>query len=153
MLLIPQHENRLERLSEKLRLADSVTPDLLAEVVVELCPQAARHSAWTARLNNLAKSAAWTDWSLELIRLALPNWHLRRLASEDGIWFCSLSERPHLPLALGDAAEATHEDLPLAILSAIVEARRTGITPQLKDRSVPHVLPAQGHAICCDNFA
>jgi hypothetical protein len=153
MLLIPQYEERLEGLSEKLRLADTVTPDLLAEVVVELCPQAARHFARTVRLNNLAKSAAWTDWSLELIRLTLPNWHLRRLAYEDGIWFCSLSEQPHLPLALGDAAEATHEDLPLAILSAIIEARRTGIAPQLEYRSVPHVRPAQGHPVCCDNFA
>jgi hypothetical protein len=153
MILIPQCEERLEGLSEKLWLADTVTPDLLTEVVTEICPQAARHSAWTARLNNLAKSAAWTDWSLELIRLALPNWHLRRLAYEDGIWFCSLSERPNLPLPLGDVAEAKHEDLPLAILSAIVEARRTRIAPQLEYRSVPHVRPAQGHAICCDNFA
>jgi hypothetical protein len=152
MLLIPQYEYRLERLSEKLRLADAVTPRLLAEVV-EIRPGASKHGGSAARLDTLAKSAAWTDWSLELLRLGLPTWHLRRLVYEDGVWFCSLSEQPNLPLALADAVEATHEDLPLAILSAIVEARRKSMKPQLEYRSVPHVRHAQCHAICCDNFA
>jgi hypothetical protein len=153
MLLIPQPWDRLERLSERLRLAERVTSGLLAEVVAEICPQADKQVGWTTRLHHLAKADAWTDWSLELIKLALPTWRLRRLAHEDGVWFCSLSEQPNLPLALADAAEATHEELPLAILSAMVEARRRRIAPRLEYRSVPNVRPTQGQAICCDNFA
>jgi hypothetical protein len=153
MLLIPQYEERLERLSARLRLADAATPVLLSETVAEVCPEVCNSRGSAARLDNLEKATAWTEWSLELIRLGMPAWQIRRLVHEDGIWLCSLSKHPNLPLVLDDVAEVAHENLPLAVLSAMVEARRKGIMPRLSHKVVPHIHPAQGHAICCDNFA
>jgi hypothetical protein len=58
------------------------------------------------------------------------------------------------PLELDDMAEADHESLPLAILSAFVEARRHNLTAaQSRPQSTPLVGRTQGYAICCDNFA
>ena len=51
-------------------------------------------------------------------------------------------------------AEASHESLSLAILSALVEARCHSLTAgEAQPKSVPQVRPTQGYAICCDNFA
>jgi hypothetical protein len=51
-------------------------------------------------------------------------------------------------------AEGNHESLPLAILSAFVEARRHSVMAgESRLQSVPQVRPTQGYAICCDNFA
>jgi hypothetical protein len=51
-------------------------------------------------------------------------------------------------------AEASHESLPLAILSAFVDARRQSLPAgEGRPKSVPQVRPTQAYAICCDNFA
>jgi hypothetical protein len=52
----------------------------------------------------------------------LPQWKLRRLICEDGKWHCSFSKQLGVPAGLDEVAEADHESLPLAILSALVEA-------------------------------
>jgi hypothetical protein len=66
-----------------------------------------------------------------------------------------LSKHIGLPAELDDEmAEASHESLLLAILSAFVEAgRHSLVAGEGRPRSVPQVRPAQGYAICCDNFA
>ena len=84
----------------------------------------------------------------------LPQWKLRRLIYEDGEWHCSLSKHMGLPVSLDELAEASHESLPLAILSAFVEARRNSLTAtESRPQSVPLLGPTGGYAICCDNFA
>jgi hypothetical protein len=51
-------------------------------------------------------------------------------------------------------AEASHESLPLAILTALVEAQCHSLTAgEARPKSVPQVRPTQAYAICCDNFA
>jgi len=52
---------------------------------------------------------------------------------------------------LDDAIDAHHEVLPLAILSAFLEARRDSAAR--KNQTVPQVRSAPAHAVCCDNFA
>src|SRR6476659_10952614 len=77
-----------------------------------------------ARIDQLIEARAWDDAALALIELELPAWKLRRLVYEDGEWLCSLSSHPNLSVALDDTVDARHEVLPLAILSAFIEARR-----------------------------
>jgi hypothetical protein len=80
----------------------------------------------------------------------MPQWKLRRVIYEDGEWLCSLSKQPRLPLSLDEVAEASHEDLALAILIAFLQARRAGVASLTV---VPQVRAMPGHAVCCDNFA
>src|SRR5665213_3330126 len=127
MLSDPKHEDCLDRLTEQLRLAPALTPDLIGIVIADACirlPVLTR-AGKTARIDQLIEAGAWCDTALALIELELPAWKLRRLIYEDGEWFCSLSKQPNLPVAFDDTADARHEVLPLAILSAFVEARRT----------------------------
>jgi len=107
-----------------------------------------------ARIDQLIEAGAWSDAALALIELELPGWKLRRLVYEDGEWFCSLSKQPNLPVGFDDTADARHEVLPLAILSAFLEARRTtSAVRQTSSPTVPQVQPTSGIVICCDNFA
>jgi hypothetical protein len=154
------NERRLDDLQEPLRRAPGVTPGLMSKFVAAgACPRIATPScaAKAARINRLIESKAWTEAALALVELELPQWKLRRLVHEDGIWLCSLSKQWNLPVWLSDNAESRHESLPLAILSALVEAHRcadapsrrvTGSVPQCRGESNSCV-----EALCCDNFA
>jgi hypothetical protein len=156
MLFHPKHEARLDRLADKLRVAQGVTRDLISNVIADACVRIpvltrAGKAAW---IDQLIEAGAWSDAALALIELELPAWKLRRLVYEDGEWHCSLSKQPNLPVALDDTADASHEVLPLAILNAFVEARRrTSAAPETTSATVPQVRPTSDYAICCDNFA
>jgi hypothetical protein len=149
------HEEHLRELQAQIRRADTITPVLMAEVIARACPRLqAQHRTAKARVTRLVESGAFTDATLALLELELPQWKLRRLIGEDDEWHCSLSKHIGLPAELDDMAEANHESLPLAILSAFVEARRHSLTAsEGRPKSVPQVRPRQGYAICCDNFA
>src|SRR5262245_33382582 len=149
------HEEVLRVLQEQLRRAHTITPGLMAEVIARACPRLqALHRPAKARVIRLIESGAFADATLALLGLELPQWKLRRLIYEDGEWHCSLSKHIGLPAELDDMAEASHESLPLAIVSAFVEARRRSLTAsEGRPQSVPQVRPTQGYAVCCDNFA
>jgi hypothetical protein len=111
-------------------------------------------SAKTARIERLIASEAWTDVALALIDLELPPWQVRRVAYDDGEWYCALSRERELPDWLDSSIEARHADLPLAILSAFVEAER--ISAPASRPSVPVVARDASpicEPVCCDNFA
>ena len=154
MLFDPKRETHLGRLEEHLRRAQAITPELMSEVIEEASIRFAAHETATkARVNRLIESGAWTDATLALVELELPQWKLRRLVYEDGEWFCSLSKEPRLPLDLDELAEAGHENLPLAILIALIEARRATAVSAPRPTAVPQVGRVQGYAVCCDNFS
>lgn len=158
MLSNPKYEGRLDWLTEQLRLAPALTTGLVSNVVVDTCSRLPvlnkAGKATRRRLDRLIEAGAWSDAVLALIELELPTWKIRRLVYEDGQWFCSLSKQPNLPMALDDTADACHEVLPLAILSAFVEARRkTSAVRETSLPTVPKVRPTSGNTICCDNFA
>lgn len=148
-------ELRLAEFQERLRRARSVTPDVMADVIARACLHfQAHHPGAKARIIRLLESDAFADAALALLELELPQWKLRRLVYDDGEWHCALSKRLALPAELDETAEANHEILPLAILSAFGEARRRGmIADEGRPRSVPQLRPAQGLIVCCDNFA
>jgi hypothetical protein len=154
MLFDPKQEDRLGRLEDNLRCAQAITPELMSDVIAEACVRFAAHGAAAkAKENRLIESGAWIDAALALVELELPQWELRRLVHEDGEWLCSLSKTPGLPLGLDEVAEASHEILPVAILMAVVQARRATAATANGPSSVPQVRPAAGCAVCCDNFA
>lgn len=154
MLSDPKHEQHLDRLEDMLRRAQAVTPQLISNVVEHACVRLAAHGAvTTARFNRLIEVGAWTEAALALAELELPQWKMRRLVYEDGEWLCSLSKQPQLPLGFDQLAETRHEILPLAILLAVLHARRAASADTHGVSTVPHVRPLPSRAVCCDNFS
>ena len=143
-------------LNDRLRGADVVTADLMSEIVGETCRRfpPIRATEKTARIEQLIGSDAWMDAALALIDLELPQWQVRRIAYDEGEWHCALSRQRELPEWLDQSIEARHPDLPLAILSAFVEAQRAS-APSIRP-SVPIVrrdASAAYQVLCTDNFA
>jgi hypothetical protein len=114
-----------------------------------------------ADIFRLIESGAWTDSALGLVELELPLWKIRRVAYENGEWFCSLSRTPNLPIEFDDSVDTTHPVLAIAILRTLVEARRRiGAAQQaapnesLSTREyAPAFAVAADALFCCDNFA
>jgi hypothetical protein len=129
----------LGELSARLRDAEAADAALVNEVIDAACRRypSRGQTEKTARLNRLIQAAAWTDAALALIDLELPFWQVRRLAYDDGEWYCALSRERELPDWLDQSIEAHHADLALAILSAFVEAQRVSV-PKSRT-SVPDV--------------
>src|SRR5215813_6735923 len=146
----------LDELNERLRNASEANEALITDVLRAACrrfPSLGRGEK-TTRVERLIRSGAWTDMALALIDLELPQWQVRRLAYDDGEWYCALSCQRELPDWLDQSIEARHADLALAILSAYAEAQRIGAPS--RRTSVPPVTrraDAAYEPICSDNFA
>lgn len=156
MLRIPDHTDTFGRLAQRIRLADAPGRNLIDSIIAAACPRAAglRSRGQARQLEASLAAAAWTDAALALIDLELPGWSMRRLILDNGVWLCSLSHSPNLPIELDDCAEATHEVLPLAIIAVLLEARRAdNMAGMPRPASVPTVQPSSGQRMCCDNFS
>jgi hypothetical protein len=143
-------------LSEHLREAGEVDANLMTEVIGTACRRypSLDQSRKTTRVEQLIQSGAWTDAALSLIDLELPFWQVRRLAYDDGEWYCALSRERELPDWLDQPIEVRHADLSLAILSAFVEAQRVS-EPKTRG-SVPAVNPTASdfcEPLSIDNFS
>ena len=152
-LLREHHDPRV--LGDRLRTAHAVTAELMSEIVGAACRRfpSMGQAEKTARIERLIGSEAWTDAALALIDLELPLWQVRRIAYDEGEWYCALSRERELPDWLDRSIEARHADLALAILSAFVEAQR--ITAPSSRPSVPAVAREPNplyEPVCCDNF-
>jgi hypothetical protein len=143
-------------LAERLRDAYVVTPSLIGEIIREACRRfpSQVQAGKTERVEQLIGMSAWTDAALALIELELPQWRVRRLAYDDGEWYCSLSRERELPDWLDQSIEGRHADLALAILSAFVEVQRNS------SPSNQTSVPAAGRSasplyepLYCENFA
>jgi hypothetical protein len=145
-----------DALSDRLRDADAVTAKLMSELVGTTCRRypSVGQAAKTARIERLIGSQAWTDAALALIDLELPQWQVRRIAYDEGEWHCALSRAREIPEWLDQSIETRHADLPLAVLSAYLDARY--VNAPSRRTSVPTV-PRDANAFytpfCCDNFA
>ena len=154
MPLLSEHHDSGE-LSDRLRDVHAVTAELIAEVIDETCRRfpSVGQIEKTARIERLIGSGAWTDAALALIDLELPQWQVRRIAYDEGEWYCALSRERELPDWLDQSIEARHPDLSLAILSAFVDAQR--VAAPSSRTSVPMV-PRAASAFCepvlTDNF-
>jgi hypothetical protein len=154
-MLALSERHDISDLSDRLCDAHALTGALLSEVIAETCRRfpSAGQTDKTARIERLIGSGAWTDAALALIDLELPQWQVRRIAYDEGEWYCALSRERELPDWLDRSIEARHSDLALAILSAFVDARRL-TAPSIKT-SVPAVSRDANplyEPVCCDNF-
>jgi hypothetical protein len=146
----------LEALDDALRLAPTLTAELFRQVMENAGARfSSLHQAGKAtRIDRFIESHAWTDAAFVLIELAVPKWTVRRIIRADAAqWHCALSQQPNLPIELDDAAEASHEVLPLAVLRAFVAARRRDAVAPQAVSAIPHIRPAsEGFVYCCDNY-
>ena len=152
----PQSEREeLIALSGSLCSARAVTAQLVNEVIHAACWRlcALPRSEDRGRIERLVEARAWTDAALALLELELPQWRIRRICYDEGEWCCALSRQRELPDWLDQSIESHHEELSLAILIALVEARRTR---ELSGTSVPAVPCRDGllySPLGCDNFS
>jgi hypothetical protein len=147
-------EQRLSEVENYLRRANTITAEMLVIVLAQACPRfQVQHPAAKAKLIHLIESSAFIDATLALVDLELPGWTLHRLLHDNGEWYCSLSKWPDLPDELDEPANATHTVLPVAILIALVQARRMTLAARgVQPKSVPEVRLVPGYIACCDNF-
>jgi hypothetical protein len=140
---------RHDGLDDHLHDAPAVTAGLMSEVV------GTTSRRLPPRIERLIESGAWTDAALALLEQELPQWQLRRLAYDEGEWHCALSRQRELPEWLDDrSVESHHADLSLAILSALVEARRKSASPGLTIvATAPRAANPLYEPLNCDNFA
>jgi hypothetical protein len=153
-LLLERHDPA--ELEERLHDAPVMTAELLSEVIGAKCRRfpSLGQIEKTARLERLIGAGAWTDAALALIDLELPQWQVRRIAYDEGEWHCALSRQRELPEWLDQSIEVHHADLPLAILSAFVDAQRASV-PSSRT-SVPAVAHDDSpfyEPVSCDSFA
>jgi hypothetical protein len=154
MPLLSEHRDPIE-LSDRLCTVHAVTKELMSDIVGAACRRfpSMGQTEKTARIERLIGSEAWTDAALALIDLELPLWQVRRIAYDEGEWYCALSRERELPDWLDRSIEARHADLAVAILSAFVEAQR--IAAPSSRPSVPAVSRDANplyDPVCCDNF-
>ena len=83
-----------------------------------------RRAGKIAHIERLLEEAACTDAALALADIEMPNWKIRRLVFENDERRCSLSRQPSVLIEFDAMAEANHAVLSLAILRALIEARR-----------------------------
>lgn len=156
MLIHQNHDGALARLSDRLVSAQTATPEFVSEFIGTACTRlpALNNAGAPSRINRLIEAGAWTDAALALVEAELPQWKLRCLEYDEGAWHCSLSGQWELPAWLDSSVDAHHQNLALAILSALLEARRMdAISAAAKPRIVPAIKQGHSVVVCCDNFA
>ena len=143
-------------LRNRVDAASQVTPELFSAVAATVGIGLEQFGAPrdAARVLSLAKAKAWTEAALALIEIALPHWKLTRLTLDDGGWSCRLSKHWQIPDWLDDLVEATHEILPLAVLTALLEAYQASSKPT-GSAVVPRIKARWNmitNSALCDNF-
>ena len=154
MTLLSKHRDPAE-LDDRLRDAHAVTSELMAEIIGETCRRfpSVGQSKKSERIERLIQTGAWTDAALALIDLELPLWQVRRIAYDEGEWYCALSRERELPDWLDRSVEAHHADLALAMLSAFVDAQRIASPASITSvPAVPRDANPLYEPVCCDNF-
>jgi hypothetical protein len=154
MTLLSKHRDPAE-LDDRLRDAHAATCELMSEIIGEACRRfpSVGQSKKSERIEQLIQTGAWTDAALALIDLELPLWQVRRIAYDEGEWYCALSRERELPDWLDRSVEARHADLALAILSAFVDAQRIASPASITSvPAVPRDTNPLYEPVCCDNF-
>ena len=149
----PVQTLQFDLLDSKLRCAHVLTVALFRQVVESAGDRLSiiRRAGKTTHIERLLEAGACTDAALALIEIEMPNWRIRQLVYENAEWFCSLSRRPSVPIELDETAQAGHAVLSLALLRALLEARRISRAEPIF--APVHIPSGSNQWICCDNFA
>lgn len=146
----------LSSLAGRLRNAETVTAGLFSEVVRDACQRlpSVRRTKDFSRLEQLIQSGAWTDATLALLALESPHWQVRHITYDAGEWHCALSRQRKLPDWLDQPVEASHADLSLAILGALVAIKCDGaLAAEETAPSLSRADRTTDVTLCCDNFS
>jgi hypothetical protein len=149
--LDPNEEMRA--LQAELRCAHVATPALMMRVLAlagDRLP--ALRNGEATRISALIDAQGWTDATLALLELGLPQWKLRRITYDDGEWHCCLGKQWQLPESLDEVVEVNHPVLPVALLCAFVQARSVTSCAKEPVSTVPSIRPSIHQTFCCDNF-
>jgi hypothetical protein len=154
---MPNKKARLLELKGEIAREQALSLGLMSKIVDIAGSHVPGISAKKGEIHQWIVAGAWTEATFALIEIAVPQWRLRRLAYEDGVWRCSLAKQWNVPDWLSDNAEGCHPSPTLAILSAVIEASLcTETLPRRPAGSVPKC-PLESDAsvglVCCDNFA
>ena len=101
-------------LGDRLRDASAITVELMSDIIRGSCrrfPSQGQRGK-CARVEELMRLGAWTEASLALLDLELPQWQIRRLAYDEGEWYCALSRQRELPDWLDQSVEARRISTP-----------------------------------------
>lgn len=153
---LPSKHDSLDRFEDRLHNAAVVNADLFAGILTTSCHRLAamRHSKQARKLEQLLNAGAWTDAALALIELELPQWQVRRIAYDEGRWYCGLSRQRELPEWLDQSIETHHANLALAILGAYNAAFHQLEAPKEQSTPLGMQMPATAYEpLCCENFA
>ena len=153
--LAGDEESIYAKLAEQICAAPALGPALLSRLIKSVCPriQSLASSGKAGALNRAIEASAWTETALLLVELELPLWRLRRLTNESGEWLCSLSRNPSLPIEYDDTADGHHENLSIAILLSLIDAKEKLARRAVVGRSsVPEIKSRPIYPFCCDNF-
>lgn len=147
--------HRLDHLAGRLRLASAPTTEVFANIIDSVCTRLPipTNAGKATRIQQLIEAGAQIDAALALIEIEIPQWLVRRLALDNGQWYCSLTRQTNLPIGLDDTADGQHEHVVLAILAAFVEALRMSRVAREPTVAAVSVVPTAGDPICCDNFS
>ena len=104
MLYGPTCDDQLGRVHERIRRAQTVTPELVSDFIEAEGIDPALPRGSNGRLAWLIEAGARTEAVLALIDIAVPQWKLLNLAYDDGEWHCSLSRQRGVPAEFDDTA-------------------------------------------------
>jgi hypothetical protein len=152
---MPRFDDPLDRLANRINLAAAPSRELVDKIIATACTRLPLLEAAgkTRQFDEWCRSGAWVDAACALVAFELPRWSIRRIVRDDGVWLCSLSRAPNLSVEFDDVVEVSHEALPLAILAALVEAKRSVHDTHAALEAPPSIESAKCHRICCDNFS
>jgi hypothetical protein len=152
MLFRRDRTERLAGIAHQVRTADRASAELVSAIASEISH---RNTCGSTRIQKLIAAGAWSDTALALIASELPQWKLRRLAYDDGEWYCTLSPQREFPEWLDEGVETHHENLALALFKGLVAAalQRQPMSAQTPTPTVPRIRIRQFDPARCDNFA
>lgn len=148
----PDRQEGMNLLVRELKMSSFLTPRLFSEINRACNRMLVPVQFDETRVLQLLKAGANIDAAIMMLELRLATWRIRRLVLDDGLWHCSLSRQPHLPIDLDATSEGQHEHMATAILIAFVEALRMEATAYESADSMVDYAPF-GCALCCDNFS
>jgi hypothetical protein len=111
MLNLTEHHDP-DELVDRLRHAPEASATLMTEIIDTACRRfpSSGQSEKTARIEQLIRSGAWIDAALALIDIELPLWQVRRIAYDEGEWYCALSRERELPEWLDQSIERSRRE-------------------------------------------
>jgi hypothetical protein len=118
----PFAADKLAQLKRRIDGASEVTPALMREAIEAACGNLmGDRSGAASAIWRLVRTEAYVDAALALVGTALPDWSVRRICRDDGLWWCAMNASQPVYWD-ADEVDEGHPVLALAIVKAWVAA-------------------------------